>query len=71
MTMSPEDRLLKIDEAAQVLGTSEDWLYHNWKKLPFAFKWSPRQLRFSQKGLQRYIEEKQHAEVSERGVPTR
>lgn len=29
MTMPTEDRLLKIDEAAQVLGTSEDWLYHN------------------------------------------
>jgi len=61
MTMPMEDRLLKIDEAAQVLGTSEDWLYHDWKKLPFAFTWSPRQLRFSLKGLQRYIEEKQHA----------
>jgi predicted DNA-binding transcriptional regulator AlpA len=54
MMMPTEDRLLKIDEAAQVLGTSEDWLYHNWKKLPFAFKWSPRQLRFSLKGLHRY-----------------
>jgi predicted DNA-binding transcriptional regulator AlpA len=71
MTMPTEDRLLKIDEAAQVLGTSEDWLYHNWKKLPFERKWSPRQLRFFLKGLQRYIEEQQYAKTAERGVPTR
>jgi hypothetical protein len=70
-----EDRLLDIAEAAQLLCTSEDYLYHNWRRYPFAFKWSARQLRFSLKGIQEYIahklEEQHHADVSERSVPTR
>ena len=55
------DKLLTIGEAAAVLKTSEDWLYRHWKTLPFAVLLSPRQLRFSLKGLEQYIEEKQHA----------
>jgi predicted DNA-binding transcriptional regulator AlpA len=70
-----DDRLLDIEEAAKLLCTSEDYLYHNWRRYPFAFKWSARQLRFSLKGIQAYIarklEEQHHAEVSERGVSTR
>ena len=63
--MATEDRLLTIDEAAVILNTTTDHLYRHWKELPFAFKFSQRQLRFSLNGLQRWIaskqEEKQHA----------
>lgn len=53
--MSTEDRLLTIAEAAERLCTSEDWLYRNWKKLPFARKLSKKQLRFSAHGIDGYI----------------
>ena len=53
-----DDRLLTIDEAAEILCLSKDWLYHHWQELPFAFKWSKKQLMFSLKGLQEYLEEK-------------
>ena len=43
-----------------VLKTSKDWLYRRWRTLPFAVQLSPRQLRFSLKGLQEYIEERRH-----------
>lgn len=56
-----EEKLLTIDEAAELLKTTKDHLYRHWKELPFAFKLSPRQLRFSLLGIYRYIEEKQHA----------
>jgi predicted DNA-binding transcriptional regulator AlpA len=55
------DELLTITEAATRLKTTKDWLYRNWKKLPFTVSLSPRQLRFSAKGIERYIEEHQHA----------
>ena len=55
------DKLLTIEEAAEALRTSKDWLYRNWKKLPFTVRHSPRQLRFSSKGIERYKEEMQHA----------
>jgi predicted DNA-binding transcriptional regulator AlpA len=51
------DRLIDIDEAAALLCTSKDFLYHNWKTLPFAVKFSKRQLRFSFNGIQQWIEE--------------
>ena len=55
-----DDRLLTIDEAAEILNTSKDYLYRNWKKLPFAVSLSKKQLRFSLKGLLKFIEEKQN-----------
>jgi predicted DNA-binding transcriptional regulator AlpA len=57
--MGMEERLLTIDEAAEILNTSTDWLYRHHAKLPFTVRLSPRQVRFSLKGLERYIEEKQ------------
>jgi predicted DNA-binding transcriptional regulator AlpA len=51
-----EDRLLKIDEAADRLQMSKDWLYRNWKKLPFTVHLSQRNIRFSLKGIEEYIE---------------
>lgn len=56
-----DNRLLTIDEAAAILQTTKDHLYRHWQELPFAFKFSPRQLRFSLCGIYRYIEEQQHA----------
>ncbi len=56
-----DDRLLTVSEAAEKLHTSKDWLYRHWKTLPFTVRLSPKQLRFSSKGIERYIEEKQHA----------
>ena len=63
-TMETEDRLLNIEEAAERLKTSKDWLYRHWRKLPFTVQLSPKQLRFSAKGIERYLEEKQRARTS-------
>jgi len=49
------DRLLTVQEAAERLKTSEDWLYRSWKTLPFAVKLSKKQLRFSEQGLDDFI----------------
>ncbi|MDH3444436.1 MAG: hypothetical protein OEN50_10965 [Deltaproteobacteria bacterium] len=49
------DRLLQADEAAKLLSVSEDWLYRNAKKLPFARKLGPKMLRFSSLGIQKYL----------------
>jgi predicted DNA-binding transcriptional regulator AlpA len=51
------DQLLTVSEAADKLRTSKDWLYRHWKTLPFTVRLSPRQLRFSAQGIERYIEE--------------
>jgi hypothetical protein len=56
-----DERLLTVDEAAALLQTTTDHLYRHWKELPFAFKLSPRQPRFSLRGIHHYIEEQQHA----------
>src|SRR5438552_4122196 len=48
------DRLLDVEQATQKLGTSRDWLYRHAKKLPFAVR-NGRQLRFSERGIERYI----------------
>jgi excisionase family DNA binding protein len=51
---SPEgDRLLTVDEAAERLSVSKDWLYR--AEVPFAVRLGPGQLRFSAEGLARYI----------------
>ncbi len=59
-----EDRLLKIDEAADLLSTSADWLYRHADDLPFTVRLSPKQLRFSAMGIKTYIEEQQRARTS-------
>ena len=59
--MPTEERLLDIGEAAEVLHTTRDYLYRHWRELPFAFELSPRQIRFSLKGIHAYIEEQCHA----------
>jgi excisionase family DNA binding protein len=60
--MPTDDRLLTIEEAADVLKVSKDWIYRNqrWKTLPFTIVLSPRKIRFSLKGLLHWLEEQQH-----------
>jgi predicted DNA-binding transcriptional regulator AlpA len=52
------ERLLDPKEAADMLSVSEDWLYHNAKKLPFTRKLGPRLLRFSYQGIVKWMESK-------------
>ena len=56
---APEDtdRLLTAAEAAAVLRVSQDYLYRNARKLPFAVRLG-RHLRFSASGIDRYIRQR-------------
>ena len=49
-----QDRLLTVEEAAAQLGTKEDWLRRQ-HRLPFRIELSPGQVRYSAKGITRYI----------------
>ena len=49
------DRLLTADEAAERLGVDRRWIYRHADDLPFARKLSAGTLRFSEKGLQRWV----------------
>ena len=57
------DRLLDPEDAAKLLSVSEDWLYHNAKKLPFTRKLGPRLLRFSYHGMIKWMESKKLGSV--------
>ena len=57
------DRLLTPQELAERLGTSLDWVYRHWKDFPFTIKLSPRQLRFSEKGLTHYMARQQQGGI--------
>lgn len=50
-----EDKLLTVEQVCSTLNATEEWVYHNAKKLPFVRKIGG-MLRFSSNGLQRYIE---------------
>jgi predicted DNA-binding transcriptional regulator AlpA len=50
-----EERLLDVEEAVAVLGLSTDWLYRNAKKLPFTRKLGPKMLRFSHRGILKWL----------------
>jgi len=50
------DRLLSAQEAATLMSMSEDWLYRNARKLPFTRKLGPKMLRFSQRGIIKWLE---------------
>jgi predicted DNA-binding transcriptional regulator AlpA len=52
------DQLLTAEEAAKLLGVTRRWLYDKADSLPFIVRLSPRTLRFSEKGIQRYIARK-------------
>lgn len=51
----PDDRLLTVPEAASLLHVSPWWLYRKARSLPFARKLGRRTLRFSEKGLRRWL----------------
>ena len=65
------DKLLTVEQAAEMLNVSTDWLYRDkrWKTLPFTVVLSKRKIRFSMKGIERYIEEAMNGRknISERG----
>lgn len=52
------DRLLDAKEAAEMLGTSEDYMYRHAARLPFTVRLGQKQLRFSQAGIERYIQQR-------------
>ena len=49
------DTLLNLEEASERLCMSTDWLYRHAKELPFTKRIGPRQLRFSEAGIEKYI----------------
>ena len=57
--MAGGDRLLTVADAASKLGVSRDWLYRQGPKLPFTVRLGPRRLRFSLRGIERYIRQRQ------------
>ena len=57
------DRLLDPAEAAKLLSVSEDWLYHQAKRLPFTRKLGPRLLRFSEQGILKWAESKKFGSI--------
>lgn len=60
---SKGDRLLDPEEAAKILSVSQDWIYHEAKKLPFTRKLGPRLLRFSYNGIIRWMDSKKLGSV--------
>lgn len=50
------DQMLTVDKAADRLSVAPDWLYRRSDSLPFARKLSDRTLRFSERGLERWLE---------------
>ena len=53
-TVSSEDTLLTVDQAAERLGVSTDWLFRRSRTLPFVVRLG-RHLRFSNRGMDRYL----------------
>lgn len=49
------DQLLDVNDASAVLGVTPRWLYDHADKLPFTRKLAPRTLRFSERGLYRWL----------------
>ena len=49
------DRLLTIEEAAEVLSVSKDWLYSHGGKLGLRRKLGPKAVRYSHKAIQKFI----------------
>jgi len=49
------DRLLTIEEAAEVLSVSKDWLYAHGGKLGLRRKIGPKAVRYSSKAIQKFI----------------
>ena len=65
-TAPRDDHLLTIEQVCECLNVSEQWLYHHARKLPFVRKVGG-MLRFSNNGLQRYIESAKFSVKSAKG----
>jgi predicted DNA-binding transcriptional regulator AlpA len=50
------DRLLDVNQAAERLGVDRRWIYSRADMLPFTRRLGARKLRFSESGIQKYIE---------------
>ena len=50
-----EDRLLTVQEAAEILSVTTDWLYRHADEFRFTVRPGPGQVRFSHVGLQEYL----------------
>lgn len=50
-----DERLLSVEDAAQILSVSPDWLYRRANKLPFTRKLGPKALRFSKRGIENWL----------------
>jgi predicted DNA-binding transcriptional regulator AlpA len=57
----PPDRLLDLEEAAERLKTTPDWLSRQ-KALPFRVELSPGQIRYSEQGLEDWITDRRGRE---------
>ena len=55
---SHQDRLLTIDQVAESLSVSKDWIYRNEKKFTFTRKLGPKMIRFSETRLQKWLKDK-------------
>ena len=53
-----DDRLLTIDQVADTLCVSKDWIYRNNKRLTFTRKLGPKMIRFSETDLQKWLKVK-------------
>jgi len=49
------DRLLTVEEVGPLMGVTPRWLYRHAKRLPFTKRLSRKALRFSEKGLRRWL----------------
>ncbi len=52
-----KDRLLDVEEAAEMLGVNSFWIYKRSKELPFVLRVGQRKLRISERELRDYIRE--------------
>ena len=59
-----EERLLTVDDAAVKLGVTRDWLYRRAKSLPFTVRPSPGKVRFSLRGIEKYIRQRQNGRAA-------
>jgi excisionase family DNA binding protein len=54
-----DDRLLTIDQVAETLCVSKDWIYRNNERLTFTRKLGPKMIRFSETDLQKWLKGRQ------------
>jgi predicted DNA-binding transcriptional regulator AlpA len=52
------DRLLTAQEVADRISVTPKWLYDHFDQLPFGRRLADRTLRFSERGLERWLERK-------------